>query len=111
MIQFTHGKREPEKTGRIKASPLAKSLAAEHGIALSGITGSHSTGRITADDVRKAIAAAAKAPAAAAKAAPGAQPAQAGAASPAVAGAVPYISAFAVPPRTPTEGPVEKIAL
>jgi len=70
MIQFTHGKREPEKTGRIKASPLAKSLAAEHGIALSGITGSHSTGRITADDVRKAIAAAAKAPAAAKAATP-----------------------------------------
>merc|ERR1719330_1947568 len=44
-------------------------------------------------------------------AAPTSSPAAAGAPSPAVAGAVPYIATFAVPPRTPEEGPVEKIAL
>lgn len=122
MIQFTHGKREsapvaPAAGGRIKVSPLAKSIAAEQGLALSLVTGTGPGGRIVAEDVRKAIAAGVgKAPAAAPKAQPSAAPAaaapgQLGAASPAVAGAVPYIGAFAVPPRTPEEGPVETIKL
>jgi len=122
MIQFTHGKREsdpaaPAAGGRIKVSPLAKSIAAEQGLALSLVTGTGPGGRIVADDVRKAIAAGVgKAPVAAAAAQPSAAPAaaapgQVGAASPAVVGTVPYIGVFAVPPRTPEEGPVETIKL
>merc|ERR1719361_2674798 len=111
MITFTHGKREAESKptavagGRIKASPLAKSLAAEHGVALSSITGSGPNGRIVAEDIMNAKKALAAKPAAKA-AAPTSSPAAAGAPSPAVAGAVPYIATFAVPPRTPEEGPV-----
>lgn len=37
--------------GRLKASPLARKLAAEHGISLTTITGTGPGGRITGDDV------------------------------------------------------------
>jgi len=77
-----------EKGDRIKASPLAKRLAAERGIDLSTIKGSGPGGRIVKDDLdgapASAPAAAAAAPAASASAAvPAAAPA------PAAAGGIP----------------------
>lgn len=45
----------PLEHHRIKASPLAKSIAAENGIDLSNITGSGEDGAITKDDVEKAM--------------------------------------------------------
>jgi pyruvate dehydrogenase E2 component (dihydrolipoamide acetyltransferase) len=42
----------PESGGRIKASPLAKRLAAEHDLDLRSITGTGPGGRITKDDVQ-----------------------------------------------------------
>ncbi len=62
---------KPETSGaRIKASPLAKKLAAEKGVALADVTGSGPSGRIVRADV---IAAAAN-PKAAASASSGASP-------------------------------------
>jgi len=61
----------PAQSGeRIKASPLAKKIAAERGISLVGIAGTGMNGMITAADVESAPVAAPAAPAAAA--APGA---------------------------------------
>jgi pyruvate dehydrogenase E2 component (dihydrolipoamide acetyltransferase) len=57
--------------GRIKASPLAKKLAAEKGVSLAGVTGSGPGGRIVRADVISAASRPAPAPAAAAAAAPG----------------------------------------
>lgn len=57
---------------RIIASPLAKTLALEAGIALKGVAGSGPHGRIVREDVEKLIAAKASAPAPAAVAAPAA---------------------------------------
>jgi len=124
MIQFTHGKRDaaptPAAGGRIKASPLAKVVAAKAGLNLSLVTGSGPGGRIIEKDVKAAIAAGLHKPvpkeaapaAAKPKAAAATKPVGAtGAASPAVAGTVPYIGVFAVPPRVPEEGPVEEIKL
>lgn len=45
----------PPEHHRIKASPLAKNIAAENGIDLSNITGSGEDGAITKDDVEKAM--------------------------------------------------------
>ena len=58
---------KPAKKGKVKASPVAKKMAAEKGIDLSTIEGTGPGGRITKQDVEKAIAAppAAAAPAAA----------------------------------------------
>jgi pyruvate dehydrogenase E2 component (dihydrolipoamide acetyltransferase) len=50
-------------TGVVRASPLARRLAAEHGIPLETIRGSGPEGRITKDDVEAAIAARAARPA------------------------------------------------
>jgi len=124
MIQFTHGKRDaaptPAAGGRIKASPLAKVVAAKAGLNLSLVTGSGPGGRIIEKDVKAAIAAGLHKPVpkeaapavAKPKAAAATKPVGAtGAASPAVAGTVPYIGVFAVPPRVPEEGPVEEIKL
>ncbi len=72
---------------RIKASPLAKRLAAERGIDLSTIKGTGPGGRIVKDDLDGAPAVAAAGPAAASAAAPAAAPAQA--AAPAASGAIP----------------------
>ncbi|HEY8417274.1 MAG TPA: dihydrolipoamide acetyltransferase family protein [Limnochordales bacterium] len=61
--------------GRIKASPLARRLAAEHGISLRGLTGTGPGGRIVKQDVLAAVAALAapaQAPTATAAAAPAA---------------------------------------
>jgi pyruvate dehydrogenase E2 component (dihydrolipoamide acetyltransferase) len=60
--------------GRIKASPLARRLAREHGIDLAAVRGTGPEGRIVAEDVERSAAgatAAAPAPAAAAAPAPG----------------------------------------
>ncbi|MHA4837251.1 pyruvate dehydrogenase complex dihydrolipoamide acetyltransferase [Sphingopyxis sp. MSC1_008] len=65
---------------RIKASPLAKRLAAERGIDLSTVTGTGPGGRIVKDDLDGASAGAPAAPAAAPSAA---------AAAPAAAGSIP----------------------
>ncbi|MBU0825888.1 MAG: pyruvate dehydrogenase complex dihydrolipoamide acetyltransferase, partial [Alphaproteobacteria bacterium] len=73
---------------RIKASPLAKRLAAERGIDLSTITGTGPGGRIVKDDLDDAPAGAA-APAAASSAAAPVAAAAAPAAAPAASGAIP----------------------
>ncbi len=46
MSQVAHG-------GRVRATPLAKKLARELNVDLTGIAGTGSTGRIVADDVKK----------------------------------------------------------
>jgi pyruvate dehydrogenase E2 component (dihydrolipoamide acetyltransferase) len=51
--------------GRIKASPLARRMARERGIELSGIRGTGPDGRIVAEDIERAEARAPTAPAAA----------------------------------------------
>ncbi len=60
------------RAGRLKASPLAKRLAEEHGIDLSRITGTGPEGRITKEDVDAFLAAARPTAAAAPAAGPGA---------------------------------------
>jgi pyruvate dehydrogenase E2 component (dihydrolipoamide acetyltransferase) len=52
--------------GRVKASPLARRIARERGIELSSLTGTGPEGRVVAEDVERAAAAPAYAPAAAA---------------------------------------------
>src|SRR5262249_54156554 len=60
-----------ESTGRIKASPLARRMAREQGVDLSGVTGTGPEGRIVAEDVeRAALAAPAAAPTAPQREAP-----------------------------------------
>ena len=47
----------PAPTGRVKASPLARRLAREHGIDLAAIRGTGPEGRIVAEDVERRAAA------------------------------------------------------
>jgi len=54
----------PTNGGRIKASPLARRIARERGIELSAVRGTGPEGRIVAEDVERAEAAPAGAPAA-----------------------------------------------
>jgi pyruvate dehydrogenase E2 component (dihydrolipoamide acetyltransferase) len=68
---------EEETDGRIKASPLARKLAAERGIDLSRIQGSGPGGRILREDVEKAAAAVPEVPAAVAAAPSPVQPREA----------------------------------
>jgi pyruvate dehydrogenase E2 component (dihydrolipoamide acetyltransferase) len=80
---------------RIIASPLAKRIAAEKGIDLTGVTGSGPNGRIVKDDLDSiAAGAAAPAPAPAATPAPAAAPAptpaSVSAPAPAIEGGAPY---------------------
>ncbi len=49
--------------GRIKASPLARRIARERGVDLAAVTGTGPEGRIVAEDVERAAAAPARAPA------------------------------------------------
>ncbi|HCB76630.1 MAG TPA: pyruvate dehydrogenase complex dihydrolipoamide acetyltransferase [Sphingomonas bacterium] len=74
---------------RVKASPLARRIAAEKGVDLSGVSGSGPNGRIVKADVEGAKPGAAAAPAAKSEAAPKAE-APAPAAAPAEAKAVWY---------------------
>jgi pyruvate dehydrogenase E2 component (dihydrolipoamide acetyltransferase) len=62
--------REPERNGRVKASPLARRIARERGIDLAQLRGTGPEGRIVAEDVERAEMAPAEAPAAAPAAAP-----------------------------------------
>lgn len=55
---------EPASGGRLRASPLARRLASERGLALAGIAGSGPAGRVLRDDVLRAAEAAAAAAAA-----------------------------------------------
>jgi pyruvate dehydrogenase E2 component (dihydrolipoamide acetyltransferase) len=59
------------RSGRVKASPLARRIARERGIELSTITGTGPDGRIVAEDVERAETAPRAAPAGAPPAAPG----------------------------------------
>ncbi len=52
----------PTSTGRVKASPLAKRIAAEAGVDLHSLTGTGPGGRIVEKDVRAAIAGGTKLP-------------------------------------------------
>lgn len=60
----------PKPSGRIIASPLAKTIALEKGISLKNVKGSGPNGRIVAKDLENIKESAAAAPAAAAAAAP-----------------------------------------
>jgi pyruvate dehydrogenase E2 component (dihydrolipoamide acetyltransferase) len=62
----------PAETGRLKASPLARRLAAEAGLELGQVQGTGPGGRITKRDIEAAVAA--PAPAAAVPAVPAYQP-------------------------------------
>src|SRR3954469_22131691 len=53
----------PSTNGRIKASPLARRIARERGIELSGLRGTGPDGRIVAEDVERAAATGLTAPA------------------------------------------------
>jgi pyruvate dehydrogenase E2 component (dihydrolipoamide acetyltransferase) len=56
--------REPQRDGRVKASPLARRIARERGIDLAQVRGTGPEGRIVAEDVERAeVAPAAEAPA------------------------------------------------
>ena len=55
---------EPPAGGRVKATPLAKKVAQEYGIALASVAGTGPGGRILREDVEKARAAGVQAPAA-----------------------------------------------
>ena len=52
----------PTETTRLKASPLARRLAKEHGVDLSAIAGSGPDGRVVRDDVLQAASAAPEIP-------------------------------------------------
>ena len=54
--------RAPTETTRLKASPLARRLAKEHGVDLSAIAGSGPDGRVVRDDVLQAASAAPQIP-------------------------------------------------
>ena len=62
--------REPERNGRVKASPLARRIARERGIDLAQLRGTGPEGRIVAEDVERAEIAPAVAPTPAAAPAP-----------------------------------------
>ena len=57
--------REPDRDGRVKASPLARRIARDRGIDLAQLRGTGPEGRIVAEDVERAQVAPAGAPAAA----------------------------------------------
>ncbi len=67
----------PSTEGRIKASPLAKKIAAEQGIDIATIRGSGPNGRVVKADVEQAVQLKAAAPKAAPAAAPAPKPAPA----------------------------------
>ncbi|MET4076316.1 pyruvate dehydrogenase complex dihydrolipoamide acetyltransferase [Hymenobacter sp. UYCo722] len=104
----------PASTGRILASPLAKSIAKEKGINLAQVVGSGDNGRIVQRDVENfqpgAATAAAPAPQAAAVAAPAPAAApQAAAPAPQAASAAPAPSTNNQAPDTYTDTPVSQM--
>jgi pyruvate dehydrogenase E2 component (dihydrolipoamide acetyltransferase) len=68
--QVTEIKQPSTTNGRVKASPLARRIARERGIDLSGVAGTGPDGRVVAEDVERAAATGAPAPAAAPAPAP-----------------------------------------
>ncbi|AIT06545.1 branched-chain alpha-keto acid dehydrogenase subunit E2 [Sphingomonas taxi] len=80
----------PASGERVKASPLARRIAAEKGIELSGVTGSGPNGRIVKADVESAKPGAAAPAAATRDAAPAAAAAPAPAAKPAAVPDIPH---------------------
>jgi len=66
--QAERGMVQPSGGRPLRVSPIARRLAQEHGIELSRLAGSGPDGRIVEQDVRRAIEAAAQAPAAPARA-------------------------------------------
>jgi pyruvate dehydrogenase E2 component (dihydrolipoamide acetyltransferase) len=80
----------PTDGGRVKASPLAKKVAAEHGVDLSGVQGTGPGGRIVEADVEEAL-----------RRGPGRMPAQ-----PAAKPAGPAQPAAATPSLAGTERPM-----
>jgi pyruvate dehydrogenase E2 component (dihydrolipoamide acetyltransferase) len=103
----------PANTGRILASPLAKSIAKEKGINLSQVVGSGDNGRIVQRDVENfqpGAAAAAPAPQAAPVAAPASAPAPAAAPQAAAPAAAPAPAASApASTDTYTDTPVSQM--
>lgn len=75
------------RDGKVKITPVAAKMAREHGIDVNAIAGTGPGGRITREDIEKALAAHPAAPEAAAQAAPEAAPAPAAGAA---YDAVPY---------------------
>jgi pyruvate dehydrogenase E2 component (dihydrolipoamide acetyltransferase) len=68
----TDGAAAPSDGGKVRASPMARHIAAEHGIDLAGIQGSGPLGRVVRADVEAAVASGQQqAPAAAAAPPPG----------------------------------------
>ncbi|MDR7544573.1 MAG: dihydrolipoamide acetyltransferase family protein [Armatimonadota bacterium] len=65
---LARGPATPAPPGAVRASPLARRLAAQHGISLASIAGTGPEGRITKEDVEAAIAAASRPPVPAARA-------------------------------------------
>jgi len=63
----------PSSEERVRATPLARKIAKEHNLDLSGVVGTGPTGRIVRDDVEKALEAAMQAPAVQETAAPAVQ--------------------------------------
>ena len=55
-------RKRPAKSGRLRISPVARKLAARHGVDPGAVTGSGPGGRITKDDILRAAAAAASPP-------------------------------------------------
>jgi pyruvate dehydrogenase E2 component (dihydrolipoamide acetyltransferase) len=62
MLTATDGSTDAPSAGRVFASPIARRIAKENGIAVDAIPGSGPGGRITRDDVRRALAARDQAP-------------------------------------------------
>jgi pyruvate dehydrogenase E2 component (dihydrolipoamide acetyltransferase) len=62
--QVTEVREEPQRDGRVKASPLARRIAREKGLDLAQIRGTGPDGRIVAEDVERAEVAPAPTPAA-----------------------------------------------
>ncbi len=61
-VRARRQRKPSRKTGRLRISPVARKLAARHGVDPAAVTGSGPGGRITKDDILRAAAAAATPP-------------------------------------------------
>ena len=61
-VRARRQRKPSRKTGRLRISPVARKLAARHGVDPAAVTGSGPGGRITKDDILRAAAAAAAPP-------------------------------------------------